>query len=105
MKADAGEQVQRPVRAEEVAASQVDECAWRDFELLLRGPSLDLARHDPQPPLDASAISKCRRRRFLDGDEQVAAGLVAVPQLGQLGCAAKQLERRQPALALELRFE
>ena len=77
----------------------------RTSNFCLGGPSLDLARHDPQPPLDAAAVTKRRRRRFLDRDQQVAAGLVAVPQLGQLRCAAKQLERRQPALALVLGFE
>src|SRR5581483_1235884 len=95
--AEAAEHTDRLGLAEQVAARVLHEAARRDLQPRRAGAAIFFLRDLQQPPLAAEAVADRRRRRLLDGDEQVAARFVAVPQLVDAG-AAEQAEAEQPPL-------
>ena len=97
--ADAGEEVDRPVLAPQVAPADLEEATRRQLEPLLRLPAF-AGRPQPGAALDAAADADRRGRRLLDLDEHVAPRLAGVPQLLD-GDATEQPERGQALLALE----
>ena len=96
---DAGEQVHRPVRSPEVLAADLEESAPGQLELLGGLPARGL-RAQVASGLDAGAVADRGRRRFLDGDDEIAPRLAALADVGD-GDAAEEAERAQAALALE----
>ena len=91
--ADAREQIERSVLAEQVAAAHLEEPARRELELLDGVAGLRRS-HQPLAPFEPAAVADRRHRRFLDRDDDVAAVLLA----GKLEIrdvdAAEQPERR-----------
>ena len=79
MKAEAAEEVHRPVLAEQVAAADFEERARRHLELLTDGAAQFLAADRTQAALQPSAETDRRRRGLLDRDEDIAGGFVTVP--------------------------
>ncbi len=95
----AREEVHRAVRAPEVLPADLEEAAPGQLQPLAR---LAARRVLPQvaADLDAGAIADRRRRRLLDGDDQVTLRFAALADVGH-GDATEQAERAQAALALE----
>ena len=89
MQTDAGEEIQRPVLAEQIPASHIDERARRQLEFLRRRAAFHRTVHHAQPPLEPAAVAERCRRRFLDRHQQIALGFIAVTQFRQLRRAAE----------------
>src|SRR5207247_10833391 len=92
------EEVRRPVLAEQIAPADLKRRPRREFEPLL-GTAIVREADGTQPHFTAGAAANRRRRRLLDGHEQIARRLAAVAQFGDAR-APEETERVERPLAL-----
>src|SRR5206468_9726062 len=97
VQAEAREQVDRAVAAEEISPPDLEEYSRREVELVARRTARRRAGHEP--PLEPAAHAEGRRGRFVDCHEQVARRFVTVPEFADPD-AAEQTEAGQAALAV-----
>src|SRR4029453_13498358 len=102
MQAEAREQVGRPVAAEEIAAPDLEERARRQIQFV--GGSTARGDYRHHPSFEPAADADSRGRRLVDRDQQIASGLVAVPQFTDPH-APEQSQTREAPLALVDRRE
>src|SRR5439155_22680260 len=93
----------RSVLAEQIAAADLEESAWRNLQRL-GGRGARILASDEEAPLHAGSVTDRRRWGLFDGNEQIPLALVVVPQLRDLH-APKQSKGVQPPLAFKFRRE